>query len=95
MYIYLLHFHEPLSEINNARHYLGFCYNLENRIEQHRKGQGSRFTQVANERGIKWELVRIWEGGRNEERKLKNQRNAPRLCPICNPSIEAPLFICY
>jgi hypothetical protein len=42
---------------------------------------------VAIERGITWELARIWEApaaeGRKLERKLKNQKQGPKLCPIC------------
>ena len=29
-------------------------------------------------------LVRVWEGDRNFERRLKNRHNGPHLCPLCN-----------
>jgi hypothetical protein len=38
---------------------------------------------VCRERGITWQLVRTWEGGRKFERQLKNRKEAPRLCPVC------------
>jgi hypothetical protein len=45
--------------------------------------------QVAKERGIGFDVVRIWEDGdKNFERKLKNRKNSPKLCPICNPKRE-------
>lgn len=51
-------------------------------------GNGSTFLAVANVRGIAYELVRTWSGpgvDRAFERRLKNQKNTPRLCPKCNP----------
>jgi predicted GIY-YIG superfamily endonuclease len=80
--IYLLHF-EPAYK--HARHYLGFTDNgVEPRVEEHRKGQGARLTQVAVAAGCQLVLVRTWEGDRTLERRFKNQNNAPRLCPLCN-----------
>jgi hypothetical protein len=38
---------------------------------------------AANERGIAYDVVRTWPGGRDVERRLKRQRNAPRMCPTC------------
>jgi hypothetical protein len=44
-------------------------------------------TQVANERGIDYRIVRVWKAepgkGRELERKLKNQKNGHKLCPVC------------
>lgn len=83
--VYLLHFEQPISPDHTAQHYLGYAKrSLEARIEEHERGEGARLTQVAKERGIAFEVVRVWEGGdRQLERKLKNRHNAPRLCPIC------------
>jgi hypothetical protein len=53
-------------------------------LELHAKGQGARLIAVIQEAGIKWELVRRWNGGRNLERRLKNWHNASQLCPICS-----------
>jgi len=57
---------------------------------QHKSSTGARLLAEANRRGIRYEVVRTWRGGqqvndaRALERKLKNQKNSPRLCPVCN-----------
>lgn len=79
--VYLLHFSEKIS--GHAGHYLGWASRLEARIEHHRAGTGARLTQVAAERGISFEVARTWSGDRNLERRLKNRKNAGRLCPVC------------
>jgi len=85
--VYLIHFAEPLGDLNNprgqAQHYLGYTDDLEARLERHRSGNGSAIMAAVAERGIAWRVVRTWEGDRGLERKLKNQHNSPRLCPIC------------
>lgn len=82
-YVYLLHFEEPISDRHTARHYLGYANDLAARLQAHDAGHGSRLTQVARGRGIGWQLVRVWRGGRDLERRLKNGKRGPRLCPIC------------
>lgn len=52
----------------------------------HVHGAGSVLIAFANFLGIPWQLARTWDGGRSLERKLKNRKCAPRLCPICYPS---------
>jgi len=79
--IYLLHFDRPMS---HARHYIGFAGDVAARLREHQAGRGARITQVAVGRGIELTLVRTWEGGRHDERRLKQSKNGPRLCPICN-----------
>lgn len=89
--IYLIHFDEPL---HHARHYMGFCEegNLERRIERHTQGRGSKLMRAVVEAGIDFEVVRTWEGGsRTLERKLKNHKNTPRLCPVCSQSPRNPI----
>lgn len=81
-FVYLLHFH---PRYKHARHYLGYTKHLATRIEEHRCGTGARLTQVAVANGITLELVRTWRGNRKLERMLKRQKNAPLLCPLCNP----------
>lgn len=78
--VYLIHFDRPLA---HARHYLGYTDNLIERLERHRQGNGARLMQVIKELGISWRLARTWDGERALERRLKNQKNGPRLCPIC------------
>lgn len=84
--IYLLHFARPISERHTCQHYIGWCLDLNERLAMHRAGHGSRLTQVAVERGIGFEVVRTWIGSREFERHLKNRKQGPRLCPMCNPT---------
>lgn len=82
--VYLLHFERPISPAHTAQHYLGYTERLRDRIEAHRRGQGSRLCAVARERGIGFEVARTWsKGTRRLERQLKQRKAAPRLCPIC------------
>lgn len=83
-YVYLFHFSSPVSDRHTCRHYLGYCLDLWARVRCHAGGRGARLTEVAVERGIKLEIVRVWKGTRKDERKLKNQKNGPALCPICS-----------
>lgn len=85
--IYLLHFSKPYK---HAKHYLGYVDGnsyqcIVDRLEKHRNGTGAKLTKVVSEAGIDLELVRFWcNVDRNFERSLKNRKNTPRLCPICN-----------
>lgn len=86
MTVYLIHFDSPHR---HAAHYLGFTKGpVEDRLDEHRRGQGARLLQVINEAGIGWRLVRTWKGDRKLERRLKRQRHGPRLCPVCNASLK-------
>jgi predicted GIY-YIG superfamily endonuclease len=78
--VYLLHFSQAF---HHAQHYLGFTDNLGNRLEAHRSGQGARLIEVITEAGLTFEVARTWQGNRKLERRLKNQKKSPRLCPIC------------
>ena len=80
---YLLHFSEKIAD--HAGHYLGSAEDLDQRLREHARGQGARLTQVCLERGISWELVRTWPGGRLQERTLKRRHNGRKLCPVCHP----------
>jgi predicted GIY-YIG superfamily endonuclease len=78
--IYLLHFHGKLS---HAHHYIGFTTDLEARLKDHKNGNGARLVEAFTEQGIEFTVARTWSGDRHEERRLKNMKMAPRLCPIC------------
>ena len=82
---YLLHFVRPHK---HAKHYMGATKDLFHRIQLHKAGKGARLTQVVRENGNDFYLVRTWDGGRKVERRLKRQKNGPRLCPVCNPPPE-------
>jgi predicted GIY-YIG superfamily endonuclease len=83
--VYLIHFDKPYK---HARHYLGYASNLKARLACHRANQGARLIQVIHAAGITWQVSRTWSGNRALERKLKNQKNGPRLCPLCNPKLK-------
>lgn len=84
MAIYLLHFSYPISENHTTQHYLGYAEDVEKRVLQHQMGQSkARLIEVAVERGIGMQLVRVWEGDRALERKFKRQKNLKMFCPIC------------
>jgi predicted GIY-YIG superfamily endonuclease len=86
-YVYLIHFSQPISPKHSCQHYLGSAADVEERLMHHQTGKGARLTQVANERGIEYQVVRVWQAepgqGRQLERKLKNRKSGPDLCPIC------------
>jgi hypothetical protein len=80
--IYLIHFDRPL---HHARHYLGYCADgtLEVRLIRHRAGRGARLLAVLRELNIGWRVVRVLEGDRHFERRLKKGKGSTRLCPVC------------
>jgi hypothetical protein len=84
---YLVCLDQPLGSshpLGSARHYLGTTINLDQRLATHREGRGARMLAAANQRGIAYDVVRVWPGGRETEKRLKAQRNAPRMCPRCS-----------
>jgi hypothetical protein len=85
---YLVHLDRPLGSshpLGRAAHYIGTTsVGVDKRLAVHREGRGSRMLAAAVERGIAFSVVRTWPGGRDVERQLKRQRNAPRLCPRCS-----------
>ena len=83
-YVYLLHFERPIAPgRHTAQHYIGFAADLAARIQEHNTVHGARLTQVARERGIRFKVARLWLGDRGLERRLKDRKEAPQLCPIC------------
>ena len=82
--IYLLHFS---GAYKHTRHYVGFTTNLEQRLDEHVKGQGARLVQVLIGTGLTFELVRTWQGTRKDKRRIKKWKCAPRLCPVCKSKI--------
>lgn len=85
-YIYLLHFDTPYK---HARHYMGFSSDVSARQLRHANGNGARLMEVISDAEITWTLARIWVGDRYLERRLKRQKNSPKLCPICKTQKEA------
>ncbi|MBC8110275.1 MAG: GIY-YIG nuclease family protein [Verrucomicrobia bacterium] len=91
--VYLIHFSEPYLTATGREvwHYIGWAKNLMARLAHHRKGSGAKFLRAVNERGIHYEIVKVWEDETKDfERLLKNRkpacpagRNAKCLCPVC------------
>ncbi len=81
-HVYLLHFDKPYK---HARHYLGYTENsVEKRVARHRSGDGARLMAVIRAKGIGFEVARVWDNvDKHFERKLKNKKCSPLLCPIC------------
>ena len=81
--LYLIHF---VAKYKHAQHYLGLSNDVPRRMEEHRSGQGSALMKAVTQADIPWDVVRTWKNAdRMLERRLKNQKNAWHLCPICNP----------
>jgi hypothetical protein len=78
--VYLLHFSRAY---HHARHYLGTAASVHERVKQHRAGQGARLLQFVLRAGIDLVLARVWEGGRELERRLKRWHNGAHFCPFC------------
>lgn len=79
--IYLIHFSDPVCpERHTAQHYLGWARDAQERLKNHTAG----IVRAARERGLTCTIVRLWDGTRSDERKLKRRKNAPRLCPVCS-----------
>lgn len=82
--VYLLCFDKKFK---HARHYIGFAENqrtFELRMKHHAKGNGSKLMAAVAKAGIGFTVARTWpDGDRNFERKLKNRKEGPRLCPLC------------
>lgn len=88
-HVYLIHLEKPLC--NHAQHYLGYTAleSVHDRLARHKRGDGAKMLRAANEQGISYQIVRTWSctsipEAKSLERRLKNQRNAPRLCPVCH-----------
>jgi predicted GIY-YIG superfamily endonuclease len=84
---YLIHFDRKLK---HAQHYLSSAADIPSRISAHRDGSGARLIAAIQEQGIGWQIARIWPTATRElawqtEIALKNRRDAPRICPVCNP----------
>ena len=83
--IYLIHLDTPIA---HAKHYVGYAEDVDRRLAEHRSSTGARLLAVANQLGIPFRIVRTWVGDRNFERRLKNRKNTPRYCPICNHQLH-------
>ena len=91
-YLYLLHFNEPLS---HAKHYLGSCEDVSDRVDRHHRGAGAKITRAVREKGIGWTIAAVFairEGcsktRREIERHAKQRKNSCSYCPICRGKVH-------
>lgn len=58
--VYLLHFDRPIGNAANRRaqasHYVGWALDVEERLDQHEKGQGAALTRAAVAAGVTWQV---------------------------------------
>ena len=48
-----------------------------------KRGNGANFLAVLNHFDIGYSIVRLWDGDRDVERRIKAQKSAARMCPLC------------
>lgn len=77
--IYLIHFDERYE---HAGHYTGWTTDLPSRLRAHATGNGARLMEVITEAGRTWQLAKVIEGTRTNERSRKGT-GAKRWCPVC------------
>ena len=79
---YILCFaHNP---VGHSKHYIGRSTNVASRCRKHARGTSrARLMEELHQRGGTFRIAAILPG--DHERELKRQKNAPRLCPLCNP----------
>lgn len=88
-YVYVLHFHAPLERSSGgAYHYVGWARNWVYRVQAHRSGTArARFTEVAFERGITFDVAVVVRGGPRLERRIKRAHHHARYCPACGGNL--------
>ena len=88
--VYLLHFQSKIGNKllthGHAQHYIGYTnLPVDERVQRHLMGDGAAIVRYVSKQGLPIVIVRLWPNvTRAFERKLKQLKNAPRLCPICS-----------
>lgn len=74
--LYILKF---VPAFHHAKYYVGWCYpgGLYKRLQAHRTGRGAHITRAAIEQGHRLELIWDHPGTREDERRIKKQKNTP------------------
>lgn len=87
--VYLICFARPIGNPacrrGQARHYLGWCLDLDRRLAEHRAGHGAKILAYLRRAGVGWRCVRTWPGSRADEARLKDRHRHADLCPRCHP----------
>lgn len=82
--VYLLHFSRKYK---GKQHYMGQTTDLKARLDRHKAGHGAKLVGAAAARGIRFYVVRKWQGRngtRDHERTLKTRYKLAKLCPMCS-----------
>lgn len=85
--MYLLHFDQPLG---GKQHYLGSTFDgrLFQRMREHQRGHGGRFTRRFSQAGIGFTLAAAWTINRREdEAARKRTGHLARICPVCTAEL--------
>jgi hypothetical protein len=88
--VYLLHFFDKINPDRPARHYLGYGADIAARTECQLAGneRAAALPYFAAQRGIPGVVARVWgHATRRDEYRLRQLKNNPKLCPICNPAL--------
>ena len=80
--VYLLHFDRPFA---HAQHYIGFTEHLDQRCEDHLRGNGANLVAHVVAAGITIQLAAEWRNVTQvAEYALKNKGGMVRYCPVCS-----------
>lgn len=76
--VYILQFVPPFK---HAQYYIGYCDDerFEERLAEHHNGHGATIVRRALEAGHRVQPLITLPGTRQDERRLKNQHNTPRI----------------
>lgn len=80
--IYIIQFSGKLGSVKHqAQYYIGSCADdrLDERLQEHRTGQGAAITRAAVERGFTLSLACTLPGSWKEERQLKARKNTRKI----------------
>jgi predicted GIY-YIG superfamily endonuclease len=96
--VYILHFKQPYWKAGRAlcRHYVGYTtLGVDERVNRHRKGQGSLLVKYAHKKlGIDFVVSHVEHFScrllaRHREQQLKREGNLARHCEVCNGHKDA------
>ena len=71
----------PKSKHGTAQYYIGYCDDdrLFDRMNEHLSGRGAAMLRAAKKQGISFGVVATFPGSRDDERRMKRQKNTPRI----------------
>lgn len=85
-YFYIWCLDRPLGNTKNrraqARHYAGWCLDIEARTEAHQAGRGARLTAAVVARKIPY-VIYSWPAPLATEKQVKAHKNTAHYCPRC------------